>query len=277
MFEEIGEIGTGAVFLLMVIIELINGVFFHSDRKKDDWIIDITSILSLAVLVKPGIVWLTATGLGLILPRYDGALGSLPLWIGIVLVLPLDSLLDYWYHRKAHDWDWLWKLHRAHHTATRMTVAIVFRQNIFYYVLSPSLLFSSVMVYLGLGKIYVFYFLIIGLLEVLNHSHFRWDNFLYRYKILAPIRYLLQRTITLPLSHYAHHGIDENGAPKGNFATSFIIWDVLFGTAFFPQKTPLRFGIESDPGDPWFAQLFWPIFKSTKANSEISPARRGAQ
>ena len=53
-----------SVLLGFGILEAFGGFYINSKRRKDDWIIDIVSVLQLAVLIKPGIVFLTSFILG---------------------------------------------------------------------------------------------------------------------------------------------------------------------------------------------------------------------
>ena len=77
--------------------------------------------------------------------------------------------------------------------------------------------------------------------------------------------WILERLITLPSTHHAHHGIDEHSAPMGNYATVLIIWDVIFKTAYFPHRYPNEYGIFNDPKDKWYYQLwYYPITKQLK-------------
>jgi hypothetical protein len=50
----------------------------------------------------------------------------------------------------------------------------------------------------------------------------------------------------------------------------FFLWDVIFGTAHISRQYPREYGISHYEGDPWYAQLFWPIFKSNIPGSELA-------
>lgn len=49
-----------------------------------------------------------------------GAMTELPLAVGVVAVLLVHGLGDYWAHRLGHQWGWWWKLHAVHHAPHRM-------------------------------------------------------------------------------------------------------------------------------------------------------------
>jgi len=104
------------------------------------------------------------------------------------------------------------------------------------------------------------------------HSNIRWDRGLYKHAFLHPLAWIIERTISTPATHFAHHGKsakDGISNPTGNFSNMFFFWDILHGTAVITRQYPAEFGIENDPKDHWAAQLYWPIIKSSKPNSEI--------
>ena len=50
----------------------------------------------------------------------------------------------------------------------------------------------------------------------------------------------------------------------------FFLWDVIFDTGLITREYPQSFGISHYQGDPWHAQLLWPIFKSNIEGSELA-------
>jgi hypothetical protein len=50
----------------------------------------------------------------------------------------------------------------------------------------------------------------------------------------------------------------------------FFLWDVIFGTSHISRQYPKAYGISHYQGDPWYAQVLWPIFKSNIAGSELA-------
>lgn len=267
--HHLDTILVAALFLGLGLIEVLAGTYVNSRKRKDDWAIDIISIFQFAVIIKPGIILITGLLGSWMFPTMSGVL-DLPLLLAIPLVMLPDEFLHYWYHRKGHEWNWLWKIHRTHHTTPDMGVGISFRENWLWFVLMPNLWLSAFWIYFGLGEAYIISNLIIGLVDIATHTKLKWDRFLYNIPALRPLTKILQRLIVLPATHYGHHGYGRNGVPMGNYATLFIFWDVLFGTAEFTNDYPDRYGLENDSKDPWYAQLWWPVIKSPNKDSEIS-------
>ena len=107
----------------------------------------------------------------------------------------------------------------------------------------PGLWIGGVAVYLGFGPIYAAY-LVIKLAVILGaHCAWAWDAPLYRIRALHPLMWVLERTISTPATHWAHHALtneDGIGHYKGNFGNLLFFWDVLFGTAHITRKYPAR-------------------------------------
>ena len=82
---------------------------------------------------------------------------------------------------------------------------------------------------------------------------------------MNPIMWVLERTISTPSTHWAHHGKhlnDENTHYKGNYGNLLFIWDMIFGTAKITRKYPKEVGVENLSDVSALTQLFWPIFRS---------------
>ncbi len=136
----------------------------------------------------------------------------------------------------------------------------------FYYLTMPAIWFSGILIYLGLGQVYAVYIIIKLSVIIAAHSDLEWDRPLYRVKWLSPIMWVVERTISTPATHHAHHGKHKSDGItnyKGNFGNMLFFWDVLFGTAKITRKYPLEFGVENLPETTVPEQLLWPIF-STK-------------
>ncbi len=144
----------------------------------------------------------------------------------------------------------------------------------------PSAWTAALFVYLGAGFVAIVYGIVKGLVTIAAHSETRWDRFLYRYKYLAPLAWLIERTISTPATHFSHHALSEAdglGHYTGNFGNLLFFWDVLFGTALISQQYPKEFGIPVDPKrgpEPWYVQMFYPLFQPRSVVGEDLPQER---
>lgn len=209
--------------------------------------------------------------MGQALPQYENALSGINVFAAIGLFLVFDDMMQYWWHRFSHATPYLYNLHRAHHNASYMSVRLVFRNNIFYYLTLPGIWGSGVLIYLGLGWVYVFYVTVKMTVIIASHSDVCWDKSLYKIKWLSPVMWVVERVISTPATHHAHHGkhlTDGVTNYKGNYGNLLFFWDILFGTAKITRNYPPEYGVENLPETNLGEQLAWPIFRAQKATEE---------
>lgn len=254
------------------ILESIGGLYFEDKRTKNDFTIELLSLVTLPTLIQPGIFLFVLWGMSSFYPGLEDYFVSYTIWWQILAFLILDDMSQYWWHRLSHVSRRMWKLHRPHHVVEEMGVLVTYRNAILYYALMPGIWLSALLVYMGMGYIYLFYLPIKLVVILLAHSETKWDRFLYRYRILSPLAWIVERTISTPSTHFAHHGLTvEDGVshPNGNFGNLLFIWDVIFGTAKITRKYPTRFGAWNQIKEPWYVQLFFPFVKSKDERSEL--------
>ncbi len=270
--ETLSKLVPAAVLLVLGILEAIGGLYFEDRRTKNDFTIELVSLVTLPTLIQPGIFLLVLWSMGTYFPTLEDYYLSTSIWWHILAFLILDDLTQYWWHRFSHVNRTMWKLHRPHHVVEEMGVLVTYRNATLYYALMPGIWFSALLVYLGMGYVYLFYLPIKLVIILLAHSETKWDRFLYRHKFLHPLAWLIERTISTPSTHYAHHGLTaEDGVsnPNGNYGNLLFLWDVIFGTAKITRKYPTRFGAWNQLKEPWYVQLLFPFIRSKDPRSEL--------
>ncbi|MFM2301718.1 MAG: hypothetical protein RLZZ84_1454 [Pseudomonadota bacterium] len=272
------SLAIAAIFLGFALIELLRSNLLHKpEQTRGDWIVELFSTVILTGLTQPGIVLAVNALLGLWLPQWRGALADLNVFAAVGLFLVCDDMTQYWWHRASHSNPWLYHLHRAHHDARYMSIRLTYRNNLFYYAMMPGIWLSGVLLYLGLGWVYAGY-LVVKLTVIIGaHSDVAWDRPLYRIKVLAPLMWVVERTISTPATHHAHHGrhaSDPATHYKGNFGNLLFFWDVLFGTARITRRYPASYGVENLPPSSAAEQLLWPLVPGRR---DGSPARQAAR
>ncbi|MEO9601090.1 sterol desaturase family protein [Parasphingorhabdus sp.] len=257
-----------AIFLLFGLLEFFRTNLFHkSEQTRDDAFVEIIGSFLLLVVTQPFIIIAAQYILGAFAPQWEGALLGIPLIAAIGLFLIFDDMMQYWWHRLSHSVPILYNLHRSHHNARYMSVRLVYRNNIFYYLTMPSIWFSGALIYLGLGWVYVGYIICKMAIIIGAHSDVAWDEPLYKIKWLSPVMWVVERTISTPATHHAHHGrhlSDGVTNYKGNFGNLLFFWDVLFGTAKITRRYPDSYGVENLAPATLGQQLAWPIFPENK-------------
>ena len=259
-------VAVSGIFFAFICLEILRTRFFSKPGQTatDAWVEIVGSIVLLGA-TQPLILLMAYGFMSGVFPDLKDSLVSSPLVAQIGLLLIFDDMMQYWWHRMSHTVPFLYNLHRAHHNAEYMSVRIVYRNNIFYYLFMPSLWFSGILIYLGLGWTYVGYVIVKQLVIIAAHSDVRWDEPLYRIKWLSPLMWLIERTISTPATHSAHHGkhkADGITNYKGNFGNLLFFWDVLFGTAKITRRYPPHIGVEGLEPMTAPQQLLWPLFRA---------------
>jgi hypothetical protein len=264
-------LGFGAMeFISRRYQQSVRGVAAANDTK-----LELFMFLSLLAITQPLAILATARLGAWLAPDMKGALADLPWWGMVGILLVADDMTQYWWHRASHS-PLLWPLHRAHHSAQYMSIRVTFRNNFFYYLMMPGLWFAGALLYLGVGGMVYALYIVVKLLVILGaHCAWRWDEPLYRIRALRPLMWLVQRTISTPSTHWAHHAItnaDGVGHYKGNFGNLLFLWDVIFGSAHITQQFPPQVGLRDDQlfgAERWYHQMFYPLFQSKRECSAL--------
>ena len=262
-----------SVLASFALAEIIQGRFFAREATREDNRLDIAVTLMFPLI--SGTVLAVVTLLcERFIPEQRGMLAHWAWWQMLLLLLLADDLTQYLWHRLSHT-SVLWPLHRAHHSAGYMSVRIVYRNNAFYYALMPGLWLSGVLLYLGFGWVYVGYTIVKLSVIIGAHSSVRWDQWLYRYKALAPLAWLVERSISTPATHFAHHALEQDdgiGHYTGNYGNLLFLWDVLLGTAHITRRYPPAYGLTDDRAhgcERWQVQLAYPLWRSRRADTVL--------
>jgi len=265
-------------FLFFGILELAKtGLFSKKEQSFDDGVVEIAGSIVLLMITQPAIILTVNFGLGQLAPQYAGALAGINIFLAIALFLVFDDMMQYWLHRASHTFPWLYNLHRAHHNARYMSIRLVYRNNFFYYLFMPSIWFSAALIYMGLGWVYAGFIIVKMAVIIGAHSDVAWDKPLYKIKWLSPVMWVVERTISTPATHHAHHGRHKDDPAvnyKGNYGNLLFFWDILFGTAKITRIYPESYGVENLPSASFPQLLAWPIFP---ANKELPASDGGAE
>jgi len=270
--ETLSKLIPAAVMLVLGVLEALGGLYINDRRTRNDFTIELVSLVTLPTLIQPGIFLLVIWAMGSVFPQWEDVFVQASIWWHLLAFLVFDDLTQYLWHRLSHVNKTMWKLHRPHHVVEEMGVMVTYRNAVLYYALMPGIWLSALLVYLGMGYAYLFYMPVKLTIILLAHSETKWDRFLYRYRVLGPLAWVVERTISTPSTHYAHHGLtadDGVSNPNGNFGNLLFIWDVLFGTAKITRQYPKRFGAWNQVKEPWYVQLLFPIIRSKDTRSEL--------
>ncbi len=174
-----------------------------------------------------------------------GWMPRLPLAAQIVVMLLVTDVIQYWLHRAFHGAR-LWPFHAIHHGAEHVDWATTFRVHpVNYLAYSTSVaVLTQVMGFSPL--VFVILAPINFVHAALVHANLNWT--------FGPFRYVLAS----PVFHRWHHASDPRVRDK-NFAPTFPILDVLFGTFHMPKgQLPQTYGVEGVPPN-FVGQMLYPF------------------
>lgn len=240
----------------------------------NDTKLEIFMAVSLIVFTQPLVILMAGKLCTWLIPEMRNTWSGMAWWAMVGILLIGDDLTQYWWHRISHS-PLMWPLHRAHHSASYMSIRITYRNNFFYYLMMPGIWFSGVAIFLGMGQVFLFYILVKLTVILGAHCAWRWDEPLYKIKALHPVMWVIERTISTPATHWAHHAItneDGIGNYSGNFGNLLFFWDVLFGSAHITRQYPTQIGLIDDRlfgQERWYHQMFYPVLQSRRAHTAL--------
>jgi sterol desaturase/sphingolipid hydroxylase (fatty acid hydroxylase superfamily) len=174
-----------------------------------------------------------------------GVAPRLPLALQAVLVLVVLDFIQYWLHRLFHGHT-LWPFHAIHHSAEDLDWTTTFRIHPVNFAIYNAGALALVQL-IGFSPAA---FLIIGpfnlVIGPLVHANLNWT--------FGPFRYVLAS----PVYHRWHH-VKDPAIYNRNFAPTFPIWDLMFGTYYMPRGVlPADYGVDGVP-QHFLGQLIYPF------------------
>lgn len=159
-----------------------------------------------------------AVGVGLI-PLADGGAWLIP---SALLYLLTFDFLRYWIHRLEHAVPALWAMHSFHHSATEMNTFTTDRVYWLSEVVQAAILVPVLTVlFVPSPTVLLIFFWIQVVFRGLSHVNVKLP--------LGPLGLVVME----PQFHRIHHSVEERHWDR-NFAQTFPIFDVMFGTAWIP-------------------------------------------
>lgn len=174
-----------------------------------------------------------------------GPVGHLPVIVQAIGILLGLDFVQYWLHRLFHG-QALWPFHAVHHGAEVLDWSTTYRIHPVNQVIYGAGALALIRV-CGFSPaafaIIAPFNLVIG---PLVHANVNWTY--------GPFRYLL----VSPVYHRWHHSKDL-AARDRNFAPTFPVWDLMFGTYYMPRGVlPDDYGVGGVPSH-FLGQLIYPF------------------
>ncbi len=180
-----------------------------------------------------------------VLQAGQGFLAHLPFWLQIILYLIISDFMLYWIHRLFHQRGW-WEFHAVHHSPQQLDWLSYSR----FHFVNRGLAFVLVdllCMLMGIPAAVIIFLAPFNIVySAFVHANIAWDFGRVGKYILAS-----------PVFHRWHHTAQEEGMDK-NFAPTFPLLDVMFGTFYMPAHLPQTYGVpdKNMPTDFWHQQIY---------------------
>ena len=188
-----------------------------------------------------------------------GPLGAFSFWAQAALYLVISDFMLYWIHRLFHSAH-LWSYHAVHHSAEQVDWTTAYRFHPLNLCFGPFMV-DVIMLYVGIAPaVLLFMVPFQTATSMFVHANLNWT--------FGPLKYV----VATPVFHRWHHSSPEEGGNL-NFAPTFSLWDLLFGTFYMPEgRLPENYGVD-DPLYPrgFFRQLIFPFTRGRAAAPQAVP------
>jgi sterol desaturase/sphingolipid hydroxylase (fatty acid hydroxylase superfamily) len=188
-----------------------------------------------------------------------GPLSRLPYWVQLVGYLVVTDFALYWIHRGFHR-GFLWKYHAVHHASEDLEWISAARFHPVNLALGTALV-DVVALFTGISP---HIFVVVGPFNIITscmvHANLSWT--------FGPLRYVFSS----PVFHRWHHA---RAVCDKNYASTFSLWDVMFGTYHMPVgELPKDYGIDDkEMPETLMPQLLYPILQRGGTAQPAAPAR----
>ncbi len=234
--EFTGELVTLAFLLCFVTLSNLEIRFPKLAISRRQHRLSYQTNLSLFILNSIVITVFSVATLLTIAERYSGngllSYLSSPALKALLSLLAIDLMLYLW-HQACHRFEFLWLLHRVHHSDSSMNVSTAFRLH-FVEIFATTCLKVLLIVTLGIDKPLV----LIAETLILLCTMFQHTNTRFKYERI------LGYFMIVPILHRLHHATERSDYDH-NYGVIFSLWDKLLGTLSLAE--PERIGIENCP------------------------------
>jgi lathosterol oxidase len=166
------------------------------------------------------------------IPSVQALITRLPWLVQFLLAILVADVAEYFIHLSFHKVPFLWRFHAIHHSSTALDWLSGSRGHFFEDVIVRACILTPLMI--GFSQSVILAYLIFVTLQATwSHCNF------------APSPKWLEKCLVTPRYHHWHHTSQTEGLDK-NFAVHFPWIDKIFGTYYYPDEWPERYGLDGE-------------------------------
>jgi lathosterol oxidase len=191
----------------------------------------------------------------LAIPAVAQFIAGLPLLVQFFLAVVVADIAEWLIHFALHKVPFLWRFHSIHHSSKELDWIAGSRSHFF----DDLLLRGFILVPMMLGfshNIMLAYLIFVTLHATWTHCNF------------GPNAKWLEQFLVMPRYHHWHHSSQKEAIDK-NFAIHFPWIDRLFGTYYYPEVWPEKYGLDGEEiPEGFLRQTIMPFFRRNRKSSE---------
>jgi sterol desaturase/sphingolipid hydroxylase (fatty acid hydroxylase superfamily) len=228
--------------LIYVPLERIWPQYPEQGTFRKDWTLDVVYFMSthLPIQILSFLVLLPATQavkyLGV--PVLQHAIARLPWLLQFFLAVVVADVAEYFVHLALHKVPFLWRFHSIHHSSKALDWIAGSRSHFVDDTLVRGFILAPLM--LGFSQGIILAYLIFVTL------HATWTHCNFRLNVAW-----MEKFLVMPRYHHWHHTSQKEAIDK-NFAIHFPWIDRLFGTYYYPDHWPEKYGLDGEEISPNF-------------------------
>jgi sterol desaturase/sphingolipid hydroxylase (fatty acid hydroxylase superfamily) len=228
--------------LIYVPIERLWPQYPEQGTFRSQWTLDVVYFMSthFPIQILSFLVLLPATQatkyLGI--PALQHLIARMPWLLQLFAAIVVADVAEYFIHLALHKVPFLWRFHSVHHSSKALDWIAGSRAHF----IDDTLVRGFILVPLMLGfsqSIIFAYLIFVTIHATLSHCNF------------SPSVKWLEQCLVMPRYHHWHHTSQKEGIDK-NFAIHFPWIDRIFGTYYYPDEWPERYGLDGEEIAPGF-------------------------
>jgi sterol desaturase/sphingolipid hydroxylase (fatty acid hydroxylase superfamily) len=242
--------------LIYVPLERLWPQYPQQGTFRNEWTLDVVYFMSthLPIQILSFLVLLPAIAatkyLGV--PALQHLIARLPWLLQFFLAVVIADITEYFIHLAFHKVPFLWRFHAVHHSSKALDWIAGSRSHFVDDTLVRGFILAPLM--LGFSQSIILAYLIF----VTLHATWVHCNF-------GPNAKWIEKFLVMPRYHHWHHTSQKEGIDK-NFAIHFPWIDKIFGTYYYPDEWPEKYGLGGEEIAPDFLrQTIDPFIKRNKS------------
>lgn len=222
--------------LIYVPLERLWPQYPQQGTFRSEWTLDVVYFMSthlpLQILSFLVLVPATQATKYLGVPALQNLIARMPWPLQLFFAILVADLAEYFIHLALHKVPFLWRFHAVHHSSKTLDWISGSRAHFVDDTLVRAFILTPLM--LGFSQsIILAYLIFVTLQATWSHCNF------------APTVKWLEQFLVMPRYHHWHHTSQNEGIDK-NFAIHFPWIDKLFGTYYYPDEWPDRYGLDGE-------------------------------